>query len=78
MNSALACAYLDKPTNSGFRGDQGASMAARACPFCCSGRQQIFEVDAGVWAVYCVQCDAVGPHTSSKQDALARWGHRCS
>jgi hypothetical protein len=76
MTTAIACACLEMPVNAGFQGDKGVGAALEACPFCSSGHQHIYEVDAGVWAVYCVQCEAVGPHTSSRQDAIARWGSR--
>jgi hypothetical protein len=72
MTSALA------RENMAFRRDEGARVAVKDCPFCSSEGQQIYEVDAGVWAVYCAQCEAVGPHTSSRQDAIARWANRCA
>ena len=46
------------------------------CPFCHSQKQEVYEVDASVWAVYCMQCQAVGPHTASARDAIDRWGNR--
>lgn len=44
-----------------------------ACPFCLSSRPRAYEIDANVWAVCCVQCQAVGPHADSKEDAIGRW-----
>jgi len=78
MSSTLACACLEVPERAGYQLNEGAVMTVKACPFCSSGHQHIYEVDAGVWAVYCSHCKAVGPHTSSRQAAIARWGSRHS
>jgi len=78
MSSTLVCACQEVPESAGFQGYQQAGVKVKACPFCSSGHQHIYEVDAGVWAVYCSQCQAVGPHTSSRQAAIARWGSRSS
>lgn len=59
---------------------QDASLvdtARMTCPFCISQKQEVYEVDASAWAVYCVQCEARGPITASRQDAIDRWeNHR--
>ena len=72
MTSVLALENMD------FRNDEGAGVAVKDCPFCSSGGQHIYEIDVGVWAVYCAHCKTVEPHTSSRLDAIARWGHRFS
>jgi len=56
--------------------DGGVDSVAAACPFCFSRQRQVYEMDAGVWAVYCVRCKAVGPHAASRQDAIAQWENR--
>jgi hypothetical protein len=78
MSSTLVCACLEMPESAGFQGHQEAGMALKACPFCSSGHQHIYEVDAGIWAVYCSHCKAVGPQTSSRHAAIARWASRRS
>jgi hypothetical protein len=46
------------------------------CPFCGGHGVHPFEVDTHVWAVYCIHCEAVGPHALSLQLAIDRWAKR--
>ena len=43
------------------------------CSFCNSVSLLLCEIDAGVWAVYCSGCEAIGPHMHSPNEAVARW-----
>lgn len=54
----------------------GADAAIEACPFCSSVQADVYEIDLGVWAVYCPRCRASGPHTFSSQEAVSLWALR--
>lgn len=43
------------------------------CPFCNSGDQSVVEIDSATWAVFCVSCNAIGPHSATLDEASARW-----
>jgi hypothetical protein len=43
------------------------------CPFCRSTLVSIFECDVGSWAVSCHDCKAIGPLTTTPEDAVLRW-----
>ena len=63
--------------NAFFAGPPGlADNAIAACPFCMSNEQQVYEVDGGIWAVYCANCKTIGPHTSDAGEARSRWSER--
>ena len=69
----MTCEGLKVPEFLQTRDTGFVDNAAAACPFCRSRKQHVYEVDVSVWAVYCTQCHAIGPHTASMQDAIARW-----
>lgn len=54
-------------------GEGCADAAEMVCPFCRSQHQEIFEIDASVWAVYCLDCEAVGPRKKLRKEALDLW-----
>ncbi|WP_366913327.1 Lar family restriction alleviation protein [Rhodoferax sp.] len=43
------------------------------CPFCRSRLARAIEVDTGLWATYCGDCKALGPRSSSEQEAARLW-----
>jgi hypothetical protein len=51
-----------------------AGEVIESCPFCSSNDQKVYEIDASVWAVHCGGCKTLGPHATTGQDAIARWG----
>lgn len=47
------------------------------CPFCGFDDVEIDEIDLGVYAVCCPECDAIGPwNYTSPEAALALWNQR--
>jgi len=46
------------------------------CPFCGSIDQRSYEIDRGVWAIYCVNCKMIGPHKTNEIDAKKSWAQR--
>ncbi len=43
------------------------------CIFCNAPDLRIFEIDAGKWAVVCLQCGAIGPHAATPETSVLRW-----
>lgn len=68
MNSSLPVAAPAATVS-----DSESAEALLACPFCGSNQTVSMEVDIGRWAVLCSWCDALGPHSRSRQLAVARW-----
>lgn len=51
----------------------------RPCPFCGYHDVEIVEIDLGVYAVTCPECNAIGPRNyDSPYAALATWNQRVS
>jgi hypothetical protein len=57
-------------------------MIPIACPFCPNAEPSVQEVDMGVWAVCCDQCNCTGPisdfgaSSQTREQAVANWNNR--
>ncbi|RTL52458.1 MAG: restriction alleviation protein, Lar family [Rhodocyclaceae bacterium] len=51
-------------------------MHTLPCPFCGSTISQSIEIDAEQWAIYCVQCNCIGPARTSAASAIDIWNER--
>ncbi len=53
-------------------------MTIGTCPFCGADGEAFNSraLHGTVWWVFCPNCDASGPQTTSEDEAIERWNHR--
>ena len=56
-----------------------AAIQIKPCPFCGHDDVEIDEIELGIVAICCPECQTIGPHQDGEQDtetAIAKWNDR--